>query len=314
MIGRTLVTPQTGPGGRIVRKLLVEESLKVRRELYIGIVIDRTREAVVVIASTEGGVEIEKIAAESPRLIHKEYIDPAVGLQDFQTRRLAVKLGFSGDARKQAVVFIHALFRAFMSTDASLIEINPFVESAQGRLLALDAKMSFDDNALPRHEDIRAFRDLEEESPLEVEASKHNLNYIKLDGNVGCMVNGAGLALATMDIIKISGGIPANFLDIGGAVSESAVAEAFGILVRDQDVKAALVNIFGGIVRCDTVANGIVKAARELGSKIPLVVRLEGTNVESGKKILEESGLSFTWAPDMKTAAEKVVALAKGER
>jgi len=312
MIGMTLVTHQTGPEGRIVRKLLVEEVLDIRRELYIGIVIDRAREAAVIMASTEGGVEIEKVAADTPHLIFKETIDPAAGLLDFQARRLAFKLGFSGDARSQAVAFIQALSRAFTATDASLAEVNPFVESASGTLLALDAKMNFDDNALPRHDEIRVMRDLGEESPLEVEASKHNLNYIKLDGNIGCMVNGAGLAMATMDIIKLSGGMPANFLDVGGGVSEEAVTNAFKILVSDKDVKAALINIFGGIVRCDLVANGIIMAARDIGLKIPMVVRLEGTNVDLGKKILEESGLAFTSMPDMKTAAEKVVALAEG--
>jgi len=311
MIGMTLVTHQTGPLGKRVKRLLVEEALGVAKELYLGIVIDRARECPVVMASTEGGMEIEKVAAEHPELIFKEWIDPAAGLAGFQARKLAFKLGLSGETFKQAVKFLLSLYRAFQSSDASLTEINPLVVTAQGNVLALDAKMNFDDNAVPRHPDIQALRDLDEEEPLEVEASKYNLNYIKLDGNVGCMVNGAGLAMATMDIIKYSGGMPANFLDVGGGVTEEAVTNAFKILVADKDVKAALVNIFGGIVRCDMIASGIVKAARELGTKIPIVVRLEGTNVELGKQILKDSGLAFTPAASMKEAAEKVVALAR---
>ncbi len=317
MLGMTLVTHQTGPEGKAVRRLLVEEALDIRRELYVGIVIDRAREAVVVMASTEGGVEIEKVAAERPDLIFKEYVDPAVGLAVFQAKRLAFRLGLEGETHKLAARFLLSLYRAFEATDASLAEINPLVvivaaNGADDGVLALDAKMNFDDNALPRHADIAAMRDLDEESALEVEALKSNLNYIKLDGDVGCMVNGAGLAMATMDIIKYAGGAPANFLDVGGGVSEKAVTNAFKILVSDPDVKAALVNIFGGIVRCDMVANGIVKAAREIGLKVPVVVRLEGTNVDLGRKILEESGLSFTFAPDMRTAAAKVVEMVKG--
>jgi len=311
MIGMTLVTHQTGPQGRKVKRLLVEEALGVARELYIGIVIDRARECPVVMASTEGGMEIEKVAAEHPELIFKEWIDPAAGLAGFQARKLAFKLGLSGETFKQAVKFLLSLYKAFQSSDASLAEINPLVVTSQGNVLALDAKMNFDDNAVPRHADIQALRDLDEEDPLEVEASKYSLNYIKLDGNVGCMVNGAGLAMATMDIIKYSGGMPANFLDVGGGVTEEAVTNAFKILVSDKDVKAALINIFGGIVRCDMIASGIVKAAKELGTKIPIVVRLEGTNVDLGKQILKESGLAFTSASSMKEAAEKVVALAR---
>ncbi len=311
MIGMTLVTHQTGPEGKKVKRLLVEEALGVAKELYLGIVIDRAKECPVVMASTEGGVEIEKVAAEHPELIYKEWIDPSVGLAKFQARKLAFKLGLSGETFKQAVKFLISLYRAFQTSDASLAEINPLVITNQGNVLALDAKMNFDDNAVPRHPDIQPLRDLDEEEPLEVEASKYNLNYIKLDGNVGCMVNGAGLAMATMDIIKYSGGMPANFLDVGGGVTEEAVTNAFKILVSDKDVKAALVNIFGGIVRCDMIANGIVKAAKELGTKIPIVVRLEGTNVEQGKQILKDSGLAFTAASGMKEAAEKVVALAK---
>jgi len=311
MIGMTLVTHQTGPQGKKVKRVLVEEALGVAKELYLGIVIDRARECPVVMASTEGGVEIEKVAAEHPELIFKEWIDPSVGLAGFQARKLAFKLGLSGETFKQAVKFLDSLYRAFQASDASLAEINPLVITTQGNVLALDAKMNFDDNAVPRHPDIQELRDLDEEEPLEVEASKYNLNYIKLDGNVGCMVNGAGLAMATMDIIKYSGGMPANFLDVGGGVTEEAVTNAFRILVSDKDVKAALINIFGGIVRCDMIASGIVKAAKELGTKIPIVVRLEGTNVDQGKQILKDSGLAFTSAASMKEAAEKVVALAK---
>jgi len=311
MIGMTLVTHQTGPEGRRVKRLLVEEALGIAKELYLGIVIDRARECPVVMASTEGGVEIEKVAAEHPELIFKEWVDPATGLAGFQARKLAFKLGLSGETFKQGVKFLSSLYKAFQSTDASLAEINPLIITTQGNVLALDAKMNFDDNAVPRHPEIQALRDLDEEDPLEVEASKYNLNYIKLDGNVGCMVNGAGLAMATMDIIKYSGGMPANFLDVGGGVTEEAVTNAFKILVADTDVKAALVNIFGGIVRCDMIASGIVKAAKELGTKIPIVVRLEGTNVDLGKQILKESGLAFTPALNMKEAAEKVVALAR---
>jgi len=311
MIGMRLITHQTGPEGKIVKRLLVEEALEIARELYLGIVIDRAREAVVIMASTEGGMEIEKVAAEKPELIFKEYVNPAAGFAGFQARKLAFQLGLSGETHKQAGKFITALYRAFEGTDASLAEINPLLVTKQGNVLALDAKMNFDDNALARHPEIQAMRDLDEEEPLEVEASKYNLNYIKLDGNVGCMVNGAGLAMATMDIIKYSGGMPANFLDVGGGVSEEAVTNAFKILVSDKDVKAALINIFGGIVRCDMVAGGIVKAAKEIGLKVPMVVRLKGTNMDAGKKILEESGLAFYAADTMKEAAEKVVPLAR---
>jgi len=311
MIGMNLVTPQTGPEGKLVKRILVEEALDIARELYIGIVIDRAKEAPVVMASSEGGVEIEKVATETPELIFKEYINPATGFLPFQARNLAFKLGLKGDTFKQGVKFIMSLYKAFAATDSSLAEINPLLITEQGNVLALDAKMNFDDNALFRHPDIKEMRDLHEEDPLEVEASSFNLNYIKLDGNVGCMVNGAGLAMATMDIIMHSGGMPANFLDVGGGVSEEAVKNAFKILVSDKDVKAALINIFGGIVRCDLVANGIVKAAKEFGLKVPMVVRLEGTNVELGKKILKESGLSFYPAETMREAAEKVVPLAK---
>jgi succinyl-CoA synthetase beta subunit len=311
ILGMTLVTHQTGPEGKVVKRVLVEEALDIARELYLGIVIDRAREAAVIMASTEGGVEIEKVAAETPDLIFKEYVHPGAGFGAFQARKLAFRLGLSGETFKQAVKFLAALYKAFEATDASMAEINPLLITKGGDVLALDAKMNFDDNALARHADILVLRDLDEESPLEVEASKFNLNYIKLDGNVGCMVNGAGLAMATMDIVKYAGGMPANFLDVGGGVTEEAVSNAFRILVADKDVKGALINIFGGIVRCDMIATGVIKAARQLGTKIPVVIRLEGTNVELGKKLLAESGLAFHPADGMKDAAEKIVALVK---
>jgi succinyl-CoA synthetase beta subunit len=311
LIGMTLVTHQTGPEGKTVKRLLVEEALDTARELYLGVVIDRARESAVLMASTEGGMEIEKVASETPERIFKEYVHPGAGLQAFQARALAFKLGLQGESFKQGVRFILSLFKAFTETDASLAEINPMIVAKDGRVLALDAKMNFDDNALPRHPDIAAMRDLDEESPLEVEASKFNLNYVKLDGDIGCMVNGAGLAMATMDIIQYSGGRPANFLDVGGGVTEDGVRNAFRILVSDPDVKGALINIFGGIVRCDMIATGVIKAAREMGSTIPVVVRLEGTNVELGKTILAESGLAFHSADGMKDAAAKIVSLVK---
>jgi succinyl-CoA synthetase beta subunit len=311
IIGMNLVTHQTGPEGKMVKKVLIEEALDIDRELYIGIVIDRATERPVVMASSEGGMEIEKVAAETPQLIFKEFIDPSTGFQGFQARKLAFKLGLSGDTLKKAVKFLLGLYKAFEASDASLAEINPLLITKQGDVLALDAKMNFDDNALRRHPDIADMRDLDEEDQLEVAAAKFDLNYIKLDGNVGCMVNGAGLAMATMDIIMYYGGMPANFLDVGGGVSEEAVTNAFKILVHDQDVKAALINIFGGIVRCDMIARGIVRAMNEVGSKIPIVIRLEGTNVEEGKQILSDSGLEFYTAAGMADAAEKVVPLAK---
>ncbi|MBU4204147.1 MAG: ADP-forming succinate--CoA ligase subunit beta [Acidobacteria bacterium] len=311
MIGMKLITPQTGKEGKRVKKLYVEEALDIDRELYIGIVIDRAAESPVVMASSEGGVEIEKVAAETPELIFKEYINTAAGFQAFKARKLAFKLGLKGDTFKLGVKFLMALYKAFEASDASLAEINPMLITKQGDVLALDAKMNFDDNALKRHPDIAEMRDLDEEDSLEVEAGKFDLNYIKLDGNVGCMVNGAGLAMATMDIIMLKGGMPANFLDVGGGVSEESVKNAFRILVSDPDVKAALVNIFGGIVRCDLVAKGIVKAAKEIGINIPVVIRLEGTNVELGKQILQDSGLEFYPASGMAEAAEKVVPLTK---
>jgi succinyl-CoA synthetase beta subunit len=311
ILGRKLVTIQTGPEGQMVRRLLVEETLPIARELYLGIVVDRATAAPVFMASAAGGVEIEKVAEETPELILRETIWPSFGLQPFQARKLGFGLGLPPETIAQATEFMTALYRAFEATDASLAEINPFVLTKDNRLLALDAKMNFDDNALFRHEDIRQLRDLDEEAPLEVEASKYSLNYIKLDGTVGCMVNGAGLAMGTMDIIKYAGGSPANFLDVGGGASTEQVRHAFEILLSDKNVRAVLINIFGGIMRCDIVATGVVEAARTLGVKVPVVVRLEGTNVEQGQKILQDSGLNFTVANGMKDAAEKVVALAR---
>jgi succinyl-CoA synthetase beta subunit len=311
ILGKKLVTVQTGPEGRIVRRLLIEEGLDIEREFYLGLVIDRMAAAPVFMASSEGGVEIEVVAAEHPEKILKETINPTVGLQPFQARKIAFGLGLDPLLVNEAARFFAALYRAFQSSDASLAEINPFVLTRDGRLLALDAKMNFDDNALFRHKDVRELRDLDEEDPLEVKASNYNLNYIRLDGNVGCMVNGAGLAMATMDIIQYAGGQPANFLDVGGGANEEQVRRGFEIILGDPNVRAVLINIFGGIMRCDIVANGVVAAAKSLGIEIPVVVRLEGTNVELGQKILQESGLRFTVANGMKDAAEKVVAQAK---
>jgi succinyl-CoA synthetase beta subunit len=311
ILGKTLVTVQTGPEGRVVRRVLIEEGLEVARELYLGVVIDRAAARVVFMASSEGGVEIEVVAAQHPEKILKESVDPAVGFQSFQARKLAFGLGLDAALVKEATTFFSNLYRALEATDASLVEINPLVVTRDGRLLALDAKMNFDDNALFRHKDIRELRDLDEEDPLEVKASNYNLNYIRLDGNVGCMVNGAGLAMATMDLIQYAGGQPANFLDVGGGANEEQVRRGFEIILSDPSVRAVLINIFGGIMRCDIVANGVVAAARSLGVKVPVVVRLEGTNVELGQKILRESGLNFTVAHGMKDAAEKVVALAR---
>jgi succinyl-CoA synthetase beta subunit len=311
ILGMTLVTHQTGPEGRVVKRVLIEEGLDVARELYLGIVIDRASGRPVFMASSEGGVEIEVVAAEHPEKILKEFIDPSVGFQAFQARKLAFGLGLEGKVVIEAARLFQNLYRAFEATDASLVEINPFVITRDGRALALDAKMNFDDNALYRHPDIRELRDLDEEDPLEVKASNYGLNYIRLDGNVGCMVNGAGLAMATMDIIQYAGSRPANFLDVGGGANEEQVRHGFEIILRDKNVRAVLINIFGGIMRCDIVANGVVAAAKTLGIKLPVVVRLKGTNVELGQKILKESGLNFAVADDMKDAAEKVVALAR---
>ena len=310
ILGKKLVTHQTGPAGRQVRRLLVEQGCDIARELYLGMVIDRGRGWVTVMASAEGGVEIEEVAARSPERILREPIDPAVGIQAFQARKIAFGLGLPKDAVNKAVAFITALYRAFVDCDGALAEINPLVLTRQGDLLALDAKMGFDDNGLFRHPDVRAFRDLDEEDPKEIEASKFDLSYISLDGNIGCMVNGAGLAMSTMDIIKQYGGEPANFLDVGGGASTEKVTAAFKILLSDANVKAVLVNIFGGIMKCDVIATGIIEAARQVQLGVPLVVRLEGTNVDLGKKILAESDLDILSAADMADAARKVVAAA----
>jgi len=313
ILGMRLVTPQTGPEGKIVKRVLVEEALQPERELYLGLVIDRSSECPVMIASRSGGMEIEQVAAKTPELILREAIEPAVGFQPFQARKLAFGLGFEGAGLKQAVKIMSGLYKAFESCDASLAEINPLVATKDGKVLALDAKINLDDNALYRHPDLKELRDLSEEEPLEVEASTYSLNYIKLSGNVGCMVNGAGLAMATMDIIKLAGGEPANFLDVGGGATTEQVTNAFRIILSDKSVKAVLINIFGGIMRCDVVAEGVVQASQQVGVKVPVVVRLEGTNKEQGQKILTDSGLDFTVADGMKDAAEKVVKLA-GER
>jgi len=310
MIGMTLITPQTGPEGKVVRRLLVEEGLEIARELYLGVVVDRAEGMPAVMASAEGGVEIEEVARRSPEKILRCHVLPGLGFRPFQARNLAFGLGL-GETSNKAVKLMTALVRAFEEMDASLAEINPLVVTRKGDILALDAKINFDDNALFRHPEIRELRDVEEEEPLEVEASRHSLNYIKLHGNVGCMVNGAGLAMATMDLIQLAGGAPANFLDVGGGATVEQVTSAFRILTSDASVQAVLINIFGGIMRCDVVAQGVVTAAKQSGAKAPMVVRLEGTNVEEGRRILRDSGLNFTLAEGMADAARKVVALAK---
>jgi len=307
MLGMMLVTHQTGPDGREVKTLLVEEGLPIDKEFYLGITLDRVTGRNVFMASQAGGMDIEKVAEETPELILKETIDPSVGLRPFQARKLAFGLGVPNDLINQAAKFALSLYEAYEKTDASLIEINPFLLTKDNRLIALDAKLNFDDNALYRHKDYAELRDLNEEEPLEIEASKYDLNYIKLDGNIGCMVNGAGLAMATMDIIKLAGGEPANFLDVGGGASQERVEQAFKILLADENVKAVLINIFGGIVRCDMVANGVVAAAKNLGVEIPIVARLEGTNVEEGRRVLNESRIGIIPATTMSDAAEKVV-------
>jgi succinyl-CoA synthetase beta subunit len=313
MLGMKLVTHQTGPEGRIVSRLLIEETLAIETELYLGIVVDRAEARPVFMASAAGGVEIEQVAAENPDAILKEHIDPGMSLEPFQARKLAFRLGLKPAQIQQAVQFMSGLYRAFEETDSSLMEINPFISCMDGRLFALDAKINFDDNAMFRHPDLRELRDISEEDSLEAEASKYSLNYIKLDGNVGCMVNGAGLAMATMDIIKLAGGMPANFLDVGGGANAEQVTHAFEILLGDKNVKAVLINIFGGILRVDTLANGVAEAARKTQIKLPVVLRLEGTNVEQGREILKQSGWNFIVAETMKDAAEKVVAAAKAD-
>jgi succinyl-CoA synthetase beta subunit len=310
ILGMRLVTHQTGPEGRIVQRLLIEETLPIERELYLGIVVDRATARPVFMASAAGGMEIEEVAAKDPKAIVKEPIDPTIGFQPFHARKLASALGLNAGQIKEAVRLMTGLYRAFVETDASLCEINPFITTTDGRLFALDAKFGFDDNALFRHKDLKELRDISEEDPLEVEASKYNLNYIKLDGNIACLVNGAGLAMATMDIIKYAGGAPANFLDVGGGANAEQIGHAFEILLSDKNVKAILINIFGGILRVDTLADGVVQAAKATNLKLPLVLRLEGTNVEKGREILQNSGLNFQVAQTMKDAAEKVVAAA----
>ena len=312
ILGMTLVTKQTGPEGKLVRTVLIEEALPIDRELYLGVVLDRSEGFPVMMASKFGGMEIEEVAAENPDAILKAHFDPDVGLHPYLSRKLAFGLGLEGEAFKAGTKFMHALAQAYGETDASLLEINPLVTTTDGRVIALDAKMNVDDSALYRHKDIAEMRDIHEEEPLEVEASKFDLNYIKLDGNIGCMVNGAGQAMATMDIIKHYGGEPANFLDVGGDASQERVAAAFRILLSDPSVRGVLVNIFGGIVRCDMVANGVIAAAREVELSVPLVVRLEGTNVEAGRKALAESGLDLIVGEGMADAAEKVVAAVGG--
>jgi succinyl-CoA synthetase beta subunit len=310
MLGMKLVTHQTGPDGREVRVLLVEEGLPIDKEFYLGIVLDRQTGRPVFMASSAGGMDIEEVAANTPELILKETIDPAVGFRPYQARKLAFGLGLPAELINAAAKFMQALYTANEQMDASLMEINPFLLTKDKRLIALDAKVNFDDNSMFRHQDFLTLRDLNEEEPLEIEASKFDLNYIKLDGNIACMVNGAGLAMATMDIIKLAGGEPANFLDVGGGASQERVEAAFKILLADEHVQAVLINIFGGIVRCDMVARGVVGAANSLGIKVPVVVRLEGTNVEEGQRVIRDSGLNFTVANGMKDAAEKVVSLA----
>lgn len=306
ILGMTLVTHQTGPEGKLVKRLLIEQGVNIARELYVGVTLDRATSRNVVMASTEGGVEIEKVAEETPEKILKEFVDPAVGFQDFQARNLAFGLGLTGDAFKNGVKFLKALYKAYDEMDCSLAEINPLVVTAEGGILALDAKINFDDNAHFRHLELADLRDLDEEDPLEVEASKSNLNYIKLDGNVGCMVNGAGLAMGTMDIIKLAGGEPANFLDVGGTANAQTVENGFKIILSDPHVKAVLINIFGGIVRCDRVATGVVEAAKKVHVSVPVVVRLAGTNADIAADILANSGMNFLVAKTLKEAAEKV--------
>ena len=310
MIGMTLVTHQTGPEGRKVGRVLIEEGVQIERELYLSMLIDRAAGQPVVIASAAGGMDIEEVAATHPEKILRERIDPATGVIPFQARKLAFAMGLEGGPAGKMVKVLESIYRAFIDTDASMIEINPLILTKSGDLLALDAKVTFDDNALYRHHDLRELRDLTEEDPLEVEASKFSLNYIRLDGNIGCMVNGAGLAMATMDIIKLAGGEPANFLDVGGGANAEQIKNAFRILMADKNVKAVFINIFGGILRCDILAAGVIAAVRELGVPVPIVIRMEGTNVEEGKRMLRESGLNFTTADSMNEGADRVVALA----
>jgi succinyl-CoA synthetase beta subunit len=312
ILGMQLVTHQTGPAGQKVQRLLIEAGSAIERELYLGLVLDRASAKVVFMASQSGGMEIEQVAHDTPELIYKEYIEPALGLQDYQARKLAFKLGLTPKQIGAAVAFMKGLYKAFVETDATLMEINPFITTKTGELLALDCKINFDDNAMYRHKDLKELRDLAEEDPLEVEASKFNLNYIKLDGSIACMVNGAGLAMATMDIIEYAGGKAANFLDVGGGANQEQIENAFGILLSDPNVKCIFINIFGGILRVDVLATAVVAAAKKLNVQLPIILRLEGTNVEEGRKILAESGLKFQVGTTMKEAADLAVAAAKG--
>jgi len=313
ILGMQLITHQTGPEGQTVRRLYIEEGCDIARELYLGVVLDRENSRLCFMASSEGGMDIEEVAAHHPEKILKEWADPLIGLADYQARNLAFGLGLSGPSVNKAVTFMKALYRAFVENDCSLAEINPLVVTGSGDIIALDAKINFDDNALFRHPELMTYRDLDEEDPKEIEASKYDLSFIALDGNIGCLVNGAGLAMSTMDIIKFYGGEPANFLDVGGGATTEKVTAAFKIILRDPNVKGIFVNIFGGIMKCDVIANGVIAAARELGLQVPVVVRLAGTNVDLGKKLLEESGLNLQSANDMADGAQKIVAAVKGK-
>ena len=312
ILGMTLITPQTGPEGKLVRKLYIEQGCDIKKEYYVAMLVDRHYGRVVMMGSSEGGMDIEEVAAKTPHLIHKIVIDPAVGLQPFQARQMAFKIGVPGDLVNKAVKVFMSLYTVFTKEDCAIAEINPLVQTGDGQIIPLDCKLNFDDNALYRHKDIVEFRDTHEEDPTEVEASKHELAFIKLDGNIGCLVNGAGLAMATMDIIKLSGGMPANFLDVGGGANKQKVTEAFKLILKDPNVKGILVNIFGGIMKCDIIAEGIIAASKDLGLKVPLVVRLQGTNVDLGKKILKDSGLNITPADDLTSAAKAIVGAVKG--
>jgi succinyl-CoA synthetase beta subunit len=310
MIGMTLITHQTGPEGRVVGRVLIEEGLQMQRELYLSIVLDRAAGRPVIMASAAGGMDIEEVAEKTPEKIVRVHVSPGVGIVPFEARQLGFGIGLDAPQVNKFVKVVTALYEAYLATDASLIEVNPLVVTASGDLLALDAKMNFDDNALYRHPDLKEMRDTAEEDPLEIEASKFSLNYIRLEGNIGCMVNGAGLAMATMDIIKLSGGEPANFLDVGGGANAEQIRNAFKILISDKNVQAVLINIFGGILRCDVLAQGVIAAVKELGVRMPIIIRMEGTNVDEGKRLLKESGLNFTTADSMDEAAEKAVLLA----
>jgi succinyl-CoA synthetase beta subunit len=312
ILGKTLVTPQTGPQGKVVKKLLIEEGVSIGHEFYLSLVVDRASASIAVIASREGGMEIEEVAARHPEKIIKVFIDPTIGYQAFHGRRVAFALGLPKDTVNAFVKLLGSLYAMFMAKDASLVEINPLVLTTDQKFVALDAKMNFDDNGLFRQDDVRAFRDLDEEEPLEMKASEHNLNYVKLDGTIGCMVNGAGLAMATMDVVKLAGGGPANFLDVGGGATKETVKEAFGILMADPNVKGVFVNIFGGIVRCERIAGGIIDATREVNLRVPLVVRLDGTNADEGKKMLGSSGLNLEVASTMWEGAQRIVARSGG--